>query len=305
MATLKGQNFRVLLHNQDGPDSYECVAMATNCTINLVNNTEDESTKDDVGMAAKPNVTSQSWNVQVDSMDVTNMAWLLSAIKNGEKFTLAWDETATTDNQTVQNATFTRGGEAYLNDATLVFNDRATSTKSIQFTGAGPLRKNSSKVTSQVYQPGTYTKGQFVRLFLSSDNSATPAKVIAAAKELQFHVSLQLENSTTKDTEGSWEAQEPTALNYDITTTALVRSGDSVTSSVQGQGLADLEDIYEAALPVKWQIANVSGANQRTKGSVIASGSVVVTALTINAPNRQTATYNATLTGWGAYTVGA
>lgn len=305
MATLKGQNLRVLLHNDDGPDSYNVVAMSTNCTINLVNNTEDESTKDDVSMASKPNVTSQSWNVQVDSMDVTDAAAILTAIKNGKKFTLAWDETNTVDNQSVLNEYFSRGGDAYLTDATFVFNDRASSTKSIQFTGMGPLSNSAYKTTSQIVGPGTYTKGQFVRLFLSSDNSATPAKVIAAAKELQLHVSLQLEESSTKDTEGLYLLQEPTGLSYDITTTALVRSNEQITSSVDGQTLSDLESIYEGAVPVKFEIANVSGANQRTKGSVIVSGSVVITALTINAPNRQKATYNSTLTGWGAYTVGS
>lgn len=305
MATLKGQNLRVLLHNDDGPDSYNVVAMSTNCTINLVNTTEDESTKDDVSMASKPNVTSQSWNVQVDSMDVSNASLFLSLINAGTKFTLTWDETNVSDNQSVVNSTFSRVGEAYLNDVTFVFNDRITSTKSLQFTGTGPLTKVNDKVTSQVYDPGPYTKGQFVRLFLSSDNTVTPSNVIAAAKELQLHVSLQLEENSTKDTEGLYSLQEPTGLSYDITTTALVRSNEQITSSVGGQTLSDLESIYEGALPVKFEIANVSGANQRTKGSVIVSGSVVITALTINAPNRQTATYNATLTGWGAYTVGS
>jgi hypothetical protein len=56
---------------------------------------------------------------------------------------------------------------------------------------------------------------------------------------------------------------------------------------------------------VKFQIANVSGANQRTKGSVLMSGSVIVSSLSINAANRQNATYDATLTGYGDYTVGS
>jgi hypothetical protein len=84
-----------------------------------------------------------------------------------------------------------------------------------------------------------------------------------------------------------------------------MRSGETVTSSVQAQTVSDIESIYEASTPVKWQIANTSGANNRTKGSVIASGSVVLTQLTLNGPNRQNATYDAQLTGWGIYNVGA
>ena len=56
---------------------------------------------------------------------------------------------------------------------------------------------------------------------------------------------------------------------------------------------------------MKWQIANVSGDNQRTKGSVIVSGSVVLAQLSINGPNRQSADYSAQFSGYGDYTVGA
>ena len=94
-------------------------------------------------------------------------------------------------------------------------------------------------------------------------------------------------------------------LSYDITSNALVRGGDNITSGVEAQDLASIEDIFEASTPVKFEIANVSGANQRTKGSVLVSGLVTITQLTINAANRQNATYDTTLTNYGDYTVGA
>jgi hypothetical protein len=114
-----------------------------------------------------------------------------------------------------------------------------------------------------------------------------------------------MEAQTTKDTDSDFEIQEPTALNYDISTNALVDSGEVITSEVQANDLKSMQDLYEAGTPVKWQIANVSGDNNRTKGSVIASGSALLTQLTINAANRQTATYDAQLTGYGAYSVGS
>jgi hypothetical protein len=129
--------------------------------------------------------------------------------------------------------------------------------------------------------------------------------VIAAAKQLSLHVSLTLEDATTKDTTGEWQIQEPTGLSYDISTTALIRSGETITSGVAAQALPDIESIYEAGTPVKWEIANASGDNQRTKGTVIASGSVVLTQLTLNGPNRQNADYTAQLNGYGTYTVAA
>lgn len=302
---LKGQNFRILVHNATG-HTYTPVGMATNCTVTLTNNTDDASHKDIVGMAATPVMTSQSWQVQVDSLDVSDVGVMLTAIKNLTPFTLVWDETGTSDNRTAQGAAFSRTGQAYLSDATFQFDDRTNSTKSLQFSGTGPI--SAWDKTDQALTPApafSFTKGQFVRLFLSSDNTAAPSKVIAAAKTLSLHVSLSLEDATTKDTDGTWQIQEPTGLSYDISTSALVRGNDTITSQVTAQDLASIEEIYEAGTPVKWQIANVSGGNQRTKGTVIASGSCLLTQLSIQAQNRSNATYQATLNGYGAYTVGS
>lgn len=303
MATLKGQNFRILAQ-LDGT-SMSVIGMSSNCTVTLTNNTDDANTKDDVGLAAKPEVVSKAWSVQVDSLNVVNTAAMLTAIKAMNKIRIMWDEVSTDDNQSKEGATYARTGEAYISDCTFTFNNRENSAKSLQFTGASALTTVSAGLSYEVLDPGTYTKGQFVRLFLGSDNTTTPAKVIGSAQQLQLHVSLQMESASTKDTTGMWDVQEPTGLSYDITTNALVRGGDTITSAVQAQGLSELEAIYEAGTPVKFQIANVSGANQRTKGAVIVSGSVILSQLTINAPNRQNATYDAQLNGWGAYTVGA
>ena len=301
---LKGQNFRILTFDSTA-SKFKCVGMATNCTVTLTNNTDDASHKDVVGMAAMPTMTSQGWSVSVESLDVSDAGAMLTAIKSLTPFTLMWDETDTSDNQTGEQAAFARKGQAYLNDATFNFNDRENATKSLQFTGSGALETISSTPSYEAVSASAYTKGQFVRLFLSSDNTTAPAKVIAAAKSLSLHVSMTLEDATTKDTTGNWQIQEPTGLSYDISTSALVRGNDTITSAVAAQDLASIESIYEAGTPVKWKICNVSGANQRTAGAVIASGSVLLTQLTLNGPNRQNATYDAQLTGYGAYTVGS
>lgn len=281
------------------------VGMATNCVVTLTGNSEDASHKDITGMAALPEIVSKGWQVQVDSLDVTDTAAMLTAIKNKQAFKLQWDETGTTaDNQGPLKAEFARTGMAYLSDGSFVFNNRENSTKSLQFSGTGALSKTTTTDYDRV-TPAGFTKGQFVRLFLGNDNTTAPSKVIAAATSLTLHVSLTLEDATTKDTTGDWIVQEPTGLSYDISTSALMRGDDTITSSVDGQEIADLEDIYEASQPVKWKIANVSGDNNRTAGATIVSGSVVITQLTLNGPNRQNATYDAQLTGYGDYTVGA
>ena len=298
---LKGQNFRV---STVSGSTTKVVGMATNCVVTLTGNSEDASHKDIVGMAALPEIVSKGWQVQVDSLDVTDTAAMLTAIKNKQAFKLQWDETSTTDNQAPEGEAFARTGMAYLSDGSFVFNNRENSTKSLQFSGTGALTKTTITGTDTI-TPAGFTKGQFVRLFLGSDNTTAPSKVIAAATSLTLHVSLTLEDATTKDTTGDWIVQEPTGLSYDISTSALMRGDDTITSSVDGQEIADLEDIYEASQPVKWKIANVSGNNNRTADATIVSGSVVITQLTLNGPNRQNATYDAQLTGYGDYTVGA
>ena len=304
MGTLKGQNFRICIYDSTA-EKYKVIGMATGCTVTLTNNTDDASHKDIVGAASMPTVISKSWQVSCESLNVADAAAMLTAIKSMQPMTLMWDETATTDNQTRAKAAFARKGSAYLNDVTFNFNDRENSTKSLQFQGSGPLQTVAASEATEVIPLGSYTKGQFVRLFLGSDNTAAPSTVIAAAKSLSLHVSLTLEDATTKDTAGDWQIQEPTAISYDISTGALMRSGETITSQVGAKTLADIETIYEAGTPVKWKIANVGGDNNRTASSTIVSGSVILTQLTLNGPNRQNADYTANLNGYGEYTVAA
>ena len=307
MGTLKGQNLRIYAvdtHSGQQNMKYKVIGMATNCVVTLNSNADDAATKDDTGMASKPTVNSKSWQIQVESMNVTDVSALLTSIYESELFILKWDIAGTSDNQTAEKSSISRTGQAYLTDFTASFNDRENSVKNLQFTGVGAIL-NDSTTDSAVIAAGSYTKGQTVRLFLGSDNTAAPAKVIGGAKQLSMHVSVSLENATTKDTTGDWEVQEPVGISYDITSNALVSSGETISSAVQAQGLSELETIYAAGNPVKWQIANVSGDNNRTKGTVICSGSCIIQTLTINAQNKQSATYTAQLQGYGELAVGA
>lgn len=302
MSTLKGQNFRILTYDSTA-DKWKVIGMATSCTVTLTGNSDESSTKDDVGLASKPEITSKSWAVSVDSLNVQDITGMLTAMKSMSMFTLKWDETDTTDNQTPENQTFGKQGLAYLVDASFQFNDRTNSTKSLRFTGVGELSAVSSTAETAIVAAGSYTKGQYVRLFLGSDNTTTPSAVIAAARELTLHVALSLENATTKDTEGDFEVQEPTGLSYDISTSALVRSNDTITASVNGKSLADLQTILLAGTPVKWEICTVVGANNRNKGIRLVGGSCVLTQLETSGPNRQVATFSAQMQGYGEYTV--
>ena len=297
---FQGQNFR-LLQQDPVTGKYRCFGMSTNASINQSSNTDDATTKDVLGMASMPTVTSKSAQISVETLTITNAVELLKAIASGVPFTLIWDEVSTVNNQTPVGAAFARTVKAFLNDVTLNLNDRENTATSLQFTSASPIAKITSTPTYEMVTPGTFIKGQFVRLFLSKNNTDTPANVVLAPKSLSLHVSLSLEDATTKDTEGNWQVQEPTGLSYDISINALIKSGETITSSVPAVSLTDLQDIYEASEPVKWEIAHTSGANNRTKGEVICAGSAVLTALNISAQNRTVCKYDATFNGYGPY----
>ena len=137
MPTLKGQNFRVYVGSS-------VVAQATSCSVTLTNNVEDSGSKDDTGGAQKPVNVTKSWQVQVDSMDVSDIKTMLTAIKNGTAFTVKWDKTAGASNAVRQYADYNRSGSAYLTDATFIFENRKVSTKSLTFSGTGALSKETN-----------------------------------------------------------------------------------------------------------------------------------------------------------------
>ena len=277
--------------------------MATSCSVSLNANTENASTKDDVGAANKPTIVSKGWSVQVDSLNVADIKTILTVAKSMAPVLLMWDQTSTTDNQTRSKATYARKGQAYLNDCTFNFNDRENSAKSLQFSGAAPLETVGSSEATDVIALGSYTKGQFVRLFVN--DSTNPALVVAGSKTLSLHVGITLSDATSKDTDGDWVVQEPTELSYDISSGALIDSGETITSSVNGQTISTLMAHYEDEDLMYWDIAEVSGDNNRTKGDVLVSGQAYITNLEITAQNKQAGEYRSTLTGFGAYTVPA
>lgn len=299
MPSLKGQNFRICIYDTT-EEKFRVIGMADSCTVTLNANSENASTKDDVGAAQKPTIVSKSWQVQVSSLNVADTGAMLTMAKSMQPVLLLWDQTSTTDNQSLEGADYARKGMAYLSDAVFQFDDRTNSTKQLQFSGASPLEALSSDETD-VIALGNYTKGQFMRLFLST--TANPALVVAGAKSLSLHVGITLSDATTKDTDGDWQVQEPTELSYDITSGALIDSGETITSAVNGQTLSALMSNYEDEDLMYWQLAPVSGDNNRTKGAVVASGQAYITQLDINAANRQVGMYNIRLSGNGAYTV--
>lgn len=143
-------------------------------------------------------------------------------------------------------------------------------------------------------------KGQYTRLLLSP--AANPTAVIAAAKEMQLHLSAQTEESSTKDTTGDALEYEITGQSYDITGSALTLTpNDSLNTGANS--LADMEENVNDTL-LYWRICVMEGTNNRTIKSTLLSGTAKLTSLTMNGQNKQNAQYNYTLTGYDGITVG-
>lgn len=285
-------------------NKWSVIAQSTNCTINLTASTDDRSHKDIVGMAQMPVVTTKSWTAQVESMDVTDVGALLDLMQNGTPLDLRWDESKPADNQDIISdaAAWHRNGRALLTDTTFNWNNQEVSTKNIQFTGTGPISQGDAQ-TIDVHQASmAFTKGQKVRLFVSTSTASDPDYPIAAAQQLSLHVSAQVENASTKDTAtDQWIINEVVGISYDITSQALVRSGETIKSSVAAFDLQQTESVIADGSPIHWRICNVSGANNRTITTTIVGGQAVITQLEVNAPNRQVVTYRTTMQGYGKY----
>ena len=145
MATIKGQNLRVMIGTASG--SERCIAMATTATFHVSATLEDSSTKDSVGDFQEQEVTGLSWDASTESLvtlvdNGTNGELpqdILSLIINKTKVHLVFDQTAGTNNRVGQNSAIKRSGWAYVNDVSITAANRQNSTISVQFTGTGAL----------------------------------------------------------------------------------------------------------------------------------------------------------------------
>ena len=135
-------------------------------------------------------------------------------------------------------------------------------------------------------------KGQNLRVMVGG-------KCIAMATSCTFHISAQLEDSSTKDSTGDWQEQEVTGLSWDASTDSLVTLADNGTN---GELPADLMSLIINKTLVTLTFDQTSGTNNRTAqdSTIKRSGSAYVTDLNITAANRQNSTITCQFTGTGA-----
>ena len=134
-------------------------------------------------------------------------------------------------------------------------------------------------------------KGQNLRVMVGG-------KCIAMATSCTFHVSAQLEDSSTKDSVGDFQEQEVTGLSWDAQTESLVTLEDNGTN---GELPQDLLSLMINKTKVTLTFDQTAGANNRVgQNSVIKkTGQAYITDMSVQAANRQNSTLSVQFTGTG------
>ena len=135
-------------------------------------------------------------------------------------------------------------------------------------------------------------KGQNLRVMVGG-------KCIAMATSCTFHVSAQLEDSSTKDSVGDFQEQEVTGLSWDAQTESLVTLEDNGTN---GELPQDILSLMINKTKVTLTFDQTAGANNRTgqNSAIKKTGQAYISDVSISAQNRQNSTCTVQFTGTGA-----
>ena len=133
-------------------------------------------------------------------------------------------------------------------------------------------------------------KGQNLRLLIGG-------KCVAFATSCTVHVSLNLEESSSKDSTNNFTEQTPTGISWDMSCDALY----SVDADATGVNAISALDTVLAQAKVQVQFEQTQGEKNRVavSGGAVYSGYAWVNDISINAANRQNTSYTIQLTGDG------
>ena len=125
-------------------------------------------------------------------------------------------------------------------------------------------------------------KGQNLRILIGSH-----AKCEAFSTGCTYHISSNLEDSSTKDDVGGFQKQEVTGMAGDISCDALY-SVDADSGAVNGEAALDM---VLAGQEVDVEFSPTEGDKNRTATGTKYTCKAIVNDISINAPNRQNVTY--------------
>ena len=144
MATIKGQNLRILLGTS--ASNLKCISVAQSCVLHVSAQVGESSSKDSPSEWQEQEITAINWDVQVDALITTTAdgGVLVSGLTVGETYVLRMSQTAASGNNRTSIANRLQlTGEAILSDLTLVAKDKDLATWSAKFIGDGALSQYS------------------------------------------------------------------------------------------------------------------------------------------------------------------
>lgn len=135
-------------------------------------------------------------------------------------------------------------------------------------------------------------KGQNLRVMVGG-------KCIAMSTSAQFHISAELQDSSTKDSTGDWQEQEVVGLSWDASCDALVTLTDNGTN---GELVTDLMSVMINKTPVTLTFDQTAGTNNRTgqNATIKRTGTAYISDIQVTAQNRQNSTHTVQFQGTGA-----
>lgn len=113
-------------------------------------------------------------------------------------------------------------------------------------------------------------------------------KCVAFSTSCQYHLSANLEDSSSKDNTDDFQKQQVVGLAGDISCDALY----SVESDATGVNGTDALELILAGAEVDVTFTPTSGDKNRSANGTAYSCKALVNDISINAPNRQNVTYS-------------
>ena len=294
---IKGQNVNLMLDGQ-------VVAASTSCQFTVTANTADASAKDDAGdgMWDNSEFTYCDWSASNESyvVDVNHLLALLHVIVNGDaKVDVAFQ----LDNELVY------GGRAIISQLQLKATNKEHATMSLSLEGASALIHTGGAVISPNMMPRI--KGKALMVAIKGEDGTY--HTLAASTSHTLTVSVQSSDASTKDDNDGGAVKEVTGKSASLSTENLVAVSDGA-ADVTGKFLPGLLEDTLAGKVLKMSIGYYAGAIGAPAGSdadwgtgtpLLVYGDFLCTNISVNAANKENATFSAEFACKGMPSVGS
>ena len=145
MATIKGQNLRIFLHEPDSEQRPACIAAATSCTAHIALQLQEDSNKDDDNDWVQQEPVGVNWEVDVEALVVNDGegGYTVDQLIVGNEYDVQFSRTLGTMNRTTTTSSVNMTGTAILSDLTINAQAGNIATYTAKFTGNGGLYQES------------------------------------------------------------------------------------------------------------------------------------------------------------------